>query len=208
MGPSEKDQLEMLKTIGFESLDELVTSTVPANIRLEEPMELGSHTSAAMSETEALALLRSMADKNQVLKSLIGQGYHETHTPYVILRNMLENPGWYTAYTPYQAEISQGRLEMLLNYQTLVTELTGMEMARTRRLNFRPSRGRRHRRDFVRCGNAASWVKLRHLVKPVGLDDVVNHVGFDETGSNAVGKDVFRRTIARDAAVECQHPGL
>ena len=92
MGPSEKDQLEMLKTIGFESLDELVTSTVPANIRLEEPMELGSHTSAAMSETEALALLRSMADKNKVLKSLIGQGYHETHTPYVILRNMLENP--------------------------------------------------------------------------------------------------------------------
>merc|ERR1719224_276557 len=92
-------------------------------------MELGSHTSSAMSETEALALLRSMADKNQVLKSLIGQGYHETHTPYVILRNMLENPGWYTAYTPYQAEISQGRLEMLLNYQTLVTELTGMEMA-------------------------------------------------------------------------------
>ena len=86
-----------------------------------------------MSETEALALLRSMADKNKVLKSLIGQGYNETHTPYVILRNMLENPGWYTAYTPYQAEISQGRLEMLLNYQTLVTELTGMEMARTRR---------------------------------------------------------------------------
>ena len=94
MGPSEKDQLEMLKTIGFESLDELVTSTVPANIRLEEPMELGSHTSAAMSETEALSLLRSMADKNKVLKSLIGQGYNETHTPYVILRNMLENPGW------------------------------------------------------------------------------------------------------------------
>ena len=92
MGPSEKDQLEMLKTIGFESLDELVTSTVPANIRLEEPMELGSHTSAAMSETEALSLLRSMADKNKVLKSLIGQGYNETHTPYVILRNMLENP--------------------------------------------------------------------------------------------------------------------
>ena len=106
-------------------------------------MELGSHTSAAMSETEALALLRSMADKNKVLKSLIGQGYNETHTPYVILRNMLENPGWYTAYTPYQAEISQGRLEMLLNYQTLVTELTGMEMARTRRLNLRPSRRRR-----------------------------------------------------------------
>ena len=140
-------------------------------------MELGSHTSAAMSETEALALLRSMADKNQVLKSLIGQGYHETHTPYVILRNMLENPGWYTAYTPYQAEISQGRLEMLLNYQTLVTELTGMEMARTRRLNFRPSRRRRtvsrrrvdgvralrRRRDAVpaRCGPSGTPKRLK-----------------------------------------------
>jgi glycine dehydrogenase len=128
----------MLKTIGYESLDELVTSTVPANIRLEEPMELGSHTSDAMSETEALALLKTMAEKNKVLKSLIGQGYSETHTPFVILRNMLENPGWYTAYTPYQAEISQGRLEMLLNYQTLVTELTGMEMANARSVTQRP----------------------------------------------------------------------
>ena len=106
----------------------------------------GSHTSAAMSETEALSLLRSMADKNKVLKSLIGQGYNETHTPYVILRNMLENPGWYTAYTPYQAEISQGRLEMLLNYQTLVTELTGMEMVQTRRPTIIARPRRRHRR--------------------------------------------------------------
>ena len=120
--------------------------------RETEMLRAGSHTSAAMSETEALALLRSMADKNKVLKSLIGQGYNETHTPYVILRNMLENPGWYTAYTPYQAEISQGRLEMLLNYQTLVTELTGMEMVQTRRLKLRPSRARRHRR----CRGVAS----------------------------------------------------
>jgi len=130
IGPSEGDQGEMLATLGFSSLDELVTSTVPTRIRLEEAMTLGSHeATAAMSETEALAVLRAMADKNKVLKSMIGQGYHETATPMVILRNMLENPGWYTAYTPYQAEISQGRLEMLLNYQTLVTELTGMEMA-------------------------------------------------------------------------------
>ena len=128
-----------------------------------------------MSETEALALLRSMADKNQVLKSLIGQGYHETHTPYVILRNMLENPGWYTAYTPYQAEISQGRLEMLLNYQTLVTELTGMEMARTRRPTrtfdrHAVSRRRvdgvralRRRRDAVpaRCGPSGTPKQLK-----------------------------------------------
>ncbi|KAH8045780.1 glycine dehydrogenase [Aureococcus anophagefferens] len=129
MGPSEADQTEMLATLGFASLDELVSSTVPANIRLTEPLELGSHQSEAMAETEALALLETMAKKNKVLKSMMGLGYHETHTPLVILRNMLENPGWYTAYTPYQAEISQGRLEMLLNYQTLVTELTGMEMA-------------------------------------------------------------------------------
>lgn len=121
IGPSEADQKKMLKMIGFETLDELATSTVPSSIRLEEPLDVGP----AMSETEALATLRAMADKNVVAKSLIGQGYNETVTPGVILRNMLENPGWYTAYTPYQAEISQGRLEMLLNYQTLVTELTG-----------------------------------------------------------------------------------
>ena len=123
MGPSEADQTEMLATLGFASLDELVSSTVPANIRLTEPLELGSHQSEAMAETEALALLETMAKKNKVLKSMMGLGYHETHTPLVILRNMLENPGWYTAYTPYQAEISQGRLEMLLNYQTLVLSL-------------------------------------------------------------------------------------
>jgi len=128
IGPSEADQGEMLGTLGFASLDDLVNNVVPKQIRLKEPLEL-SGRSSAMAETEALGVLRAMADKNKVLTSLIGQGYNETATPLVILRNMLENPGWYTAYTPYQAEISQGRLEMLLNYQTLVTELTGMEMS-------------------------------------------------------------------------------
>lgn len=126
IGPSEADQSKMLAVLGFDTLEDLVTSTVPKSIRLEDAMEL---TNDAMSESEALATLRTMAEKNQVLKSLIGLGYHETATPKVILRNMLENPGWYTAYTPYQAEISQGRLEMLLNYQTVVTELTRLPVA-------------------------------------------------------------------------------
>ena len=98
MGPSEAEQAEMLATLGFSSLDELVTSTVPASIRLAEPMELGSHQSEAMGETEALALLKTMASKNKVLKSFIGMGYHDCKTPAVILRNVLENPGWYTQY--------------------------------------------------------------------------------------------------------------
>jgi len=115
----------MLQTIGFETFDELVTSTVPADIMANKPLSLED----PMSESEALTQIRKFADKNKVMKSYIGQGYYDTQVPTVILRNMLENPGWYTAYTPYQAEISQGRLEMLLNFQTLVVDLTGLPMA-------------------------------------------------------------------------------
>lgn len=125
MGPSESDALAMLKSIGFNSFDELIQSTVPPNILAEKDLNL----EPAMTETEALARIRSMADKNKVMKSYIGTGYYDTQVPTVILRNMLENPGWYTAYTPYQAEIAQGRLEMLLNFQTLVSDLTGMPMS-------------------------------------------------------------------------------
>ena len=100
-------------------------STVPPNIRA--PKEL--NIEPAMTETEALARIKSMADKNKVMKSYIGQGYYDTIVPPVILRNVLENPGWYTAYTPYQAEIAQGRLEMLLNFQTLCSDLTGLPMS-------------------------------------------------------------------------------
>ena len=125
VGPSEEDAKEMLKSIGFDSFEALVKSTVPPNIMSDRPLKLDP----PMTESEALNHLKKMVGKNKVMKSYIGAGYYDTITPPVILRNMLENPGWYTAYTPYQAEISQGRLEMLLNFQTLVCDLTGLPMA-------------------------------------------------------------------------------
>ena len=114
----------MLAALGVASLDDLLDQAVPASIRDDKPLEV----EGALSEPEAIARLRALADRNQVFTSLIGQGYHGTHTPGVILRNVLENPAWYTAYTPYQPEISQGRLEALLNFQTMVCDLTGMEI--------------------------------------------------------------------------------
>jgi glycine dehydrogenase len=125
IGPSERDVQMMLDVLGLNSLDELIMQTVPASIRLTHPLKTGP----GMSETDALATLRAIADQNTVFTSLIGQGYHGTITPPVILRNILENPAWYTAYTPYQPEISQGRLEALLNYQTMIADLTGLDIA-------------------------------------------------------------------------------
>mmetsp|Transcript_32392 Transcript_32392/g.72721 ORF Transcript_32392/g.72721 Transcript_32392/m.72721 type:complete len:977 (+) Transcript_32392:3-2933(+) len=125
LGPAEEDTKVMLQSIGFDSFESLVNSTVPANILSGKELNL----EPALSETEALKRIKSMADKNTVMKSYIGMGYYDTIVPNVILRNMLENPGWYTAYTPYQAEIAQGRLEMLLNFQTLCSDLTGLPMS-------------------------------------------------------------------------------
>ena len=116
---------DMLATIKCDSIDQLIDETVPAAIRLAKPLDLP----AAQSEREFLKSFKALASQNQVFKSYIGLGYYDCFTPTVILRNILENPGWYTAYTPYQAEIAQGRLEMLLNFQTLITDLTGMEIA-------------------------------------------------------------------------------
>ncbi|MGL1038792.1 aminomethyl-transferring glycine dehydrogenase [Vibrio vulnificus] len=124
-GPNHADQQKMLSTINAESLDALIEQTVPAQIRLEKPMQL----TEAQSEADMLASIKKFADLNQVKRTFIGQGYYNTFTPNVILRNVLENPGWYTAYTPYQPEISQGRLESLLNYQQMVMDLTGMDIA-------------------------------------------------------------------------------
>ncbi len=125
IGPNDADRAEMLRALGLASSDELIDKTIPADIRLGRSL----HLDAPKTETEALAELRAIANKNQVWRSYIGMGYSPCITPPVIQRNILENPGWYTAYTPYQAEIAQGRLEMLLNFQTMVADLTGMDIA-------------------------------------------------------------------------------
>lgn len=124
-GPNESQTEEMLKTIGVKSLDELIERTVPAGIRMNHELNLP----AAMSEAEYLSHIKEVSLKNKIFKNYIGQGYYDTITPSVILRNIFENPAWYTQYTPYQAEISQGRLESLLNYQTVVSDLTGLPIA-------------------------------------------------------------------------------
>lgn len=125
IGPNEAEKAAMLKAIGVSSLDQLIDETVPANIRMKEPMSLPD----PMTEQQFMAHVKTLASKNQLSKTYIGLGYHPTVLPGPIQRNILENPGWYTAYTPYQAEIAQGRLEALLNFQTMILELTGMEIA-------------------------------------------------------------------------------
>ena len=125
IGPNNKEIEKMLSTVKVETLDQLISETVPSNIHLKEELDLAP----AMSEYEYLAHIKQLSEKNKVFKSYIGMGYHEAIVPSVIQRNILENPGWYTAYTPYQAEIAQGRLEALLNFQTMICDLTGMEIA-------------------------------------------------------------------------------
>lgn len=125
IAPNQQDVASMLETIGLNSIDELIEQTIPAAIRLKDPLNLPR----AVSEFDYLANLKQVASKNKVFKSYIGQGYYGTIVPPVIQRNILENPGWYTQYTPYQAEISQGRLQALLNFQTMIIDLTGMEIA-------------------------------------------------------------------------------
>ena len=125
VGPDAAETRAMLDVLGLDSLDQLIDKVIPASILSAAPLALPE----GRSEPETLALLRAIAGKNRVLRSFIGTGYHDTFTPTVILRNVLENPAWYTAYTPYQPEISQGRLEALLNFQTMVTDLTGLEIA-------------------------------------------------------------------------------
>lgn len=119
------DTAAMLKEIGVASVDELIAETIPAHIRLKQSLQLP----APLTEVELVNLLKDIAAKNKLYKNFIGQGYYGTNTPFVVLRNIFENPGWYTAYTPYQAEIAQGRLEALLNFQTMVMDLTGMEIS-------------------------------------------------------------------------------
>ena len=125
IGPSEKDQEKMLKDLNFKSLDEFINSTIPEKIQFKGELNIGEPN----SEYEALRKLKVISKKNQIYSNFIGMGYYGTYTPYVILRNILENPGWYTSYTPYQPEVAQGRLEMLLNFQQMIVDFTGMDIA-------------------------------------------------------------------------------
>ena len=125
LGPNEKERAQMLKTIGVDSITTLINETIPADIRLSSPLDLPE----GISEHAYQKKIQQLSNKNKLFDNYIGMGYHPAIVPAVIQRNILENPGWYTAYTPYQAEIAQGRLEALFNYQTVVTDLTGMELA-------------------------------------------------------------------------------
>lgn len=125
IGPNEGETKQMLETVGVSDLDQLISKTVPGAIRMQQPLAVP----AAMSESDYLRHLKEVSLKNKVYRNYIGQGYFDTITPSVILRNVFENPGWYTQYTPYQAEISQGRLESLLNFQTMVADLTALPIA-------------------------------------------------------------------------------
>ena len=125
IGPSETEQENMLKELGFKNLDDLISKTVPEKILLKEDLSIGDPN----SEYKALRKLKDISKKNKVYSSFIGMGYYGTYTPYVIIRNILENPGWYTSYTPYQPEVAQGRLEMLMNFQQMIIDFTGMDIA-------------------------------------------------------------------------------
>ena len=125
IGPRPEDGLKMLEALGLAGMDALIDKAVPASIRMSSPLEIGQ----AHSEYAVLRQMRELASRNLIFRSFIGMGYHDCITPAVIQRNILENPGWYTQYTPYQSEISQGRLEVLLNFQTVIADLTGMEIA-------------------------------------------------------------------------------
>ena len=129
IGPNAAETAEMLKSLGASSLEDFIGKVIPKKIRAAKPLDLPK----GMAERTTLSYLRQMASRNEVFTSMIGMGYYGTVTPKVILRNILENPGWYTAYTPYQAEVSQGRLEALLNFQQMIIDFTGLELASSNR---------------------------------------------------------------------------
>jgi glycine dehydrogenase len=172
LGPSKTDSAEMLRAIGCESMDDLIDQVVPENIRVRTPLDLP----APLTEEQALRRLRQLMQRNKVLRSFLGQGYHDTFTPPVIQRNILENPGWYTAYTPYQAEIAQGRLEALLNFQTVITDLTGLDVANASLLD-----------EGTACAealalavaqqNGAAWVFVADHCHPQTLDVIQTRMG-------------------------------
>ena len=191
----------MLKVVGASSLDALIDEAIPARIRLKEPLDLRD----GVAEHRFLSDLRRTAARNQVFRSFIGLGYYDTITPSVILRNVLENPGWYTPYTPYQAEIAQGRLESLLNFQTMARDLTGMEIANASLLDEATAAGEAmtmlHRVRAKRFDSVAGAPKffvadscfpqtievLKARAEPLGIDLVIGDSGTAELGDRVFG---------------------
>lgn len=185
IGPRDTEIREMLELLGYRSLDELTKAVVPANILHDQPMDLP----AGVSEEQALAELKRIASKNRVMRSLIGQGYSSAHTPKVIQRNVLENPAWYTAYTPYQPEISQGRLEILFYFQTLISELTGLEISNASLLDegtaaaeamtlcHRHYKGNKHQFLVANQCHPQTIEVIRTRAEPLGIKVII----FDQT---------------------------
>jgi glycine cleavage system P protein (glycine dehydrogenase) len=216
IGPDEAERDEMLAVVGAASMDALMDEAIPRRIRLDRPLDLPD----GQSEYEFLRDLRAVAARNQVLRSFIGLGYYGTITPSVILRNVLENPGWYTPYTPYQAEIAQGRLEALLNFQTMVRDLTGMEVANASLLDEATAAGEAmtmlHRIEAKRlersgAGGGKFFVAdscytqtidvLRARAEPLGIDLVIGdfqHASFDERVFGAVVQSPDRTGCVHD----------
>src|SRR5688572_4852166 len=201
IGPDEADQAEMLELLGFASRAALIEAVVPPAIRRKDKLDTG----AARTEGEALGALRALAERNQVFKSYIGQGYYETYTPGVILRNVFQSPAWYTAYTPYQPEISQGRLEALLNFQTMVCDLTALAIANASML------------DEASAAAEAMTLCLRSYkgkskVFAVAEDVLPQTVDVVRTRAEPLGLDVQVVPAARLGDIDCfaalvQYPG-
>src|SRR5438270_9390625 len=191
IGPNADEVAQMLRELGFENLEALVDATVPKNIRLDRILDLPR----AKSENEALAELRALSSKNRIARNFTGAGYSDTITPPVIQRNILENPGWYTAYTPYQAEVAQGRLEALLNFQTTITDLTKLEIANASMLDEATSAAEAmtlchaavpDRKTFFLADNChpETIEVLRTRAKPLGIEVKIDNVAkfkFDNT---------------------------
>ena len=206
IGPTPQDVDAMLETIGVSTLDDLLDRTIPASIRDDEPLALDP----PLTEREAVETLRAMADRNRPLVSMIGMGYHGTVTPPVVLRNVLENPAWYTAYTPYQAEVSQGRLEALLDFQQMVMDLTGMELANASLLDEATAAAEamamarrvsksKSARFFVDADcHPQTIAVVRTRAAPLGID-VVAGDPYEAFGRDAFDGDVF--------GVLVQYPG-
>ena len=155
-GPRDSQVDHMLQTLGLKSLDELIDNAIPGGIRLPKDLDLPG----PVGEQDALAEIQSYAKENKLFRSFIGMGYYGTVTPSVILRNVIENPGWYTSYTPYQPEISQGRLEMLLNYQTMISNLTGLEFSNASLLD----EGTAAAEAFAMCLTKAKGKRIKFFV--------------------------------------------